>query len=138
MNKSISFLMVAFLTLVANAAMSQAQIRGAGSKVLGKYDRFDQPAQTRTAPMVSTPQTTMAQESAAARAFSYDATKPAPPCAATQPAPAAQATRQPTPSQPARRFSYDPGISVPRRGYAPSRGWQNGTRNAASKVLGQY
>ncbi len=144
MNKSIRILIVAFLTLVANAAVSQAQIRDAGSKILGNYDRFDQPAQARFAPTYSIPQATLARENvaaapdAAARSFSYDPAKQAPPCAATQPAPAAQATKQSTPSQSARRFSYDPGYSAPRRTYAPSRGWQSGVRDAGSKLRGEY
>jgi hypothetical protein len=144
MNKSTRILIVALLALVADAAVSQAQVRDAGSKLLGNYDHFDRPAQSRFAPTYSRPQATVARDNVAAapdaavRSFSYDATKPAPSPSATKAAPAPQAARQATPPQAARRFSYDPGYSAPRRSYAPSRGWQSGVRDAGSKVRGEY
>lgn len=131
MNMSTRILIVAFLALVANATQSQAQVRDAGSKILGNYDHFDQAAPTRRAPTSYVPQANAAQQPSN-RAFSYD---PAAPRAAIQPN---RTTTQATPPQAARRFSYDPGYSAPRRSYLQSRGWQSGVRDAGSKVRGEY
>lgn len=148
MNNSARILMVVVLALVASPAVSDAQVRGAASKVLGNYDRFDRSAQVRSAPAYSMPQAVVTRQGGgqtarvaqqpATRAFSYDAARQAPPCDAAQPAPATQATRQPTPPQTARRFSYEPGYVAPRSRFAPSRGWQSGVRDAGSKVRGDY
>lgn len=149
MFNSARILIVVVLTLVASPTVSDAQVRGAASKILGNYDRFDRPAQTRSAPAYSVPQSVVTRQSGeqaarvaqqpANRAFSYDALSQAPPCAAAQPAPATQATRQPTTQpQAVRRFSYEPGYAAPRARFAPSRGWQGGVRDAGSKVRGDY
>jgi hypothetical protein len=148
MNNSTRILIATVLALVASPTVSDAQVRGAASKILGNYDRFDRPAQTRSAPTYSVPQPVVTRQGGeqpariaqqpANRAFSYDAPSQAPPCVAAQPAPATQATRQPTQPQAVRRFSYEPGYVAPRSRYAPSRGWQGGVRDAGSKVRGDY
>jgi len=144
MNKSMRILIAACVALLANAAVSQAQVRDAGSKMLGRYDQFDQPAQSRFAPTYSRPQATVARDNVAAapdaavRSFSYDPARPAPSPSATRPAPAPQAARQATPPQATRRFSYDPGYSAPQRSNFRTRGWQSGVRDAASKFRGEY
>jgi len=112
MKTSVKILVVGF-GLIANAAIAQAQVRDAGSKILGHYDHFDQPAQSQYS-----------------RGYSI---APAP---IAQPMPATSAP------QSTRRFSYDPsatGGTV--RSYAPSiraRGWQGGVRDAGSKAMGAY
>lgn len=137
-----------FLALFSTAALAHAQVRDAGSKITGNYNSFDQRARVRSTPIYRAPQTSVARQSAeqparvaqqpATRAFSLDTSRQAPPCASAQPANANQATRQPTPSQAVRRFSYEPGYVAPRRTFAPSRGWQDGVRDAGSKVRGEY
>jgi hypothetical protein len=138
---------VAFFGLLALPSLAQAQVRDAGSKILGNYDRFDEPARMRSAPAYTMPETVIVRRGAeparvaqqpATRAFSYDAARQVPPCAAAQSAPATQATRQPAAPQAVRRFSYEPGYVAPRSRFAPSRGWQSGVRDAGSKVRGDY
>jgi len=146
--KSSAKLVAMFLSLglIASANQAQAQIRGAGSKIEGNYDQFDQPSYTRPAPVYSVP--TAAALTEARRAFSYEPQAQAAPCepapaapapqAAKQPAPAPQAARQATPPQSIRRFSYEPSYSAPMRSYVPSRTWQSGFRDAGSKVRGDF
>jgi hypothetical protein len=148
MNNSARILITAVLALVASPTVSNAQVRDATSKILGNYDRFDRPAQARSAPAYSLPQSVVTRQGGeqpariaqqpAGRAYSYDPGNQAPPCAASQAAPATQATRQPTQPQAVRRFSYEPGYVAPRSRFAPSRGWQSGVRDAGSKVRGDY
>lgn len=148
MNNSARILIVVVLALVASPTVSDAQVRGAASKIQGNYDHFDQPAQIRSAPAYSMPQAVVPRQGGgqparvaqqpSGRAYSYDAATQAPPCAAAQPAPATQATRQPTPPQAVRRFSYEPGYVAPQSRFAPARGWQSGVRDAGSKVRGDY
>jgi hypothetical protein len=141
MNSFMKFTVLAFLAFVANASISQAQIRDAASKILGNYDHFDQSSQARYSPGYSVPRQSMpavAQSQSETRSFSYDSSKQVPNGAATQRGRADQATSQSAPSQSVRRFSYDPAYSAPRRAYAPSRSWQGGARSAGSKALGEY
>jgi hypothetical protein len=135
MNKPTRILIVAFLALVAVPTLSEAQVRDAASKALGDYGRSGQSQWAGSAPAFNT--IVVPAQQPANRAFSYDASRQAPPCAAAQPAPANQATKQPSQSQAVRRFSYDPGYIAPRP-YVPSRGWQSGVRDAGSKVRGDY
>ncbi|HTM54465.1 MAG TPA: hypothetical protein VL175_10575 [Pirellulales bacterium] len=143
MKTSVKILVVGF-GLIANAAIAQAQVRDAGSKILGHYDHFDQPAQSQYSRGYSIAPAPIAQPmpaTSAQRAFSYDPPSAAAPCVTQQTGPSAQASTQAAP-QSTRRFSYDPsatGGTV--RSYAPSiraRGWQGGVRDAGSKAMGAY
>jgi hypothetical protein len=139
MNNSAKTLIVAVLTVALTPTVSQAQVRDAASKALGDYGRSGQSQWFGSAPAFDTVVVpTPPVQQSANRAFSYDAARQAPPCAAAQPTPANQATRQPTPPQAVRRFSYEPGYTAPRSGYIPSRAWQSGVRDAGSKVRGEY
>lgn len=146
MNTSAKTLIGAFLVLAAGAASSHAQVRDAGSKLLGNYERFDR--SERRAPIYRTPQATIARQSAEQpariaqqrvnRSFSYDTRTQTAPCDTLQAAPAPQAVKPPAPTQSVRRYSYEPGVSAPRRSFVPSRGWQSGVRDAGSKIRGEY
>ena len=129
MKMSVKILIGAFLVLAAGAAPSQAQVRDAGSKILGHYDRFDQFERSGPAPRAYLPQANVAQRPAD-RAYSYAPARP--------PAVANQATKPPAPTQSVRRYSYEPSVSAPRRSFVPSRGWQSGVRDAGSKIRGEY
>jgi hypothetical protein len=145
MKTSLTIFVVGCFGLIANAAIAQAQVRDAGSKILGHYDHFDQPAQGQVSRSYSTPTSPVNRATepvtSSQRAFSYEATNPSVPRMTQQAAPNGQASRQSAP-QPTRRFSYDPGsTSAPARSYVPgtrARGWQSGVRDASSKVLGNY
>lgn len=132
------------LALFASANLAYAQIRDAGSKIQGNYDRFEQPSNIRSGPVYPL-RGGAVEASQANRAFSYDPQAQPVPCqvapataprATTQAAPAPPAVRQLT--QSVRRFSYEPGFAAPTRSYVPSRNWQSGVRDAGSKVRGDY
>ena len=79
MNTSIRNLVAVGLALFAGISVCQAQVRGAGSKVLGNYDRFDQSRHYQVVtPQASVPSQNEAVATApATRAFSYEPTNKA-------------------------------------------------------------
>jgi len=143
MKTSVTILVVGF-GLIATAATAQAEIRDAGSKIMGHYDYFDQTTQSQYSRGYSTAPAQTARSTpatSAQRAFSYDAPSATAPRMTQQSGPSAQASTQAAP-QATRRYSYDPSMTGGTvRSYAPStraRGWQGGARDARSKAMGEY
>jgi hypothetical protein len=130
MTSSARNLFVLSLVIVLYPAVSHAQVRDAASKALGDYAHGNQYVRSWSAPVMTMPATRVPQSDAVARSpqpqpenrvFSYDA------------------NRQAQPSQPARRFSYEPGTSSVRpRYFAPSPQSRGALRDAGSKARGEY
>lgn len=143
MKTSATILVLGF-GLIATAATAQAEIRDAGSKIMGRYDYFDPTTQSQYSRGYSAAPAPTAQSVPATsgqRAFSYDPPSAAAPCVTPQSGQSDQASTQAAP-QSTRRFSYDPSVTGGTvRSYAPSiraRGWQGGVRDAGSKATGAY
>ena len=139
MNKSAKILTVVFVALIASPTLTFAQVRDAASKALGDYARsgpsqWTAPVTAMNTVAVTAPRAQQPEH----REFSYDAKSQAPPIATATQGTAPLAKMQPEPSRAVRSFSYEPGTAAARPTYFPSRGWQNGVRDAGSKVRGDY